>query len=42
MPSQPALVIIDADGGVQQLFGAVEEDVLDGLLTDTVSSPATP
>ena len=37
VPAQPALVIIDADGGVQQLFGAVDEDLLDDILADTVS-----
>ena len=36
IPAQPALVIIDAAGAVQQLFGAVDEDELDGLLTDAV------
>lgn len=36
IPAQPALVIIDAAGEVQQLFGAVDEDKLDGLLTDAV------
>jgi len=37
VPSQPALVIIDADGGVQQLFGAVDDGLLDDILADTVS-----
>ncbi len=33
VPGQPALVIIDAEGEVQQLFGAVDEALLDELLT---------
>ena len=33
VPSQPALVIIDAQGEVQQLFGAVDGELLDELLT---------
>ena len=37
VPSQPALVIIDAAGDVQQLFGAIDADLLDDMLTDTVS-----
>lgn len=37
VPSQPALVVIDAAGGVQQLFGAVDEALLDDILTDAVS-----
>jgi len=37
VPSQPALVIIDAAGNVQQLFGAVDADLLDDILTDTVN-----
>lgn len=36
IPQQPALVIIEADGGVQQLFGAVDEGLLDDLLADAV------
>ena len=34
IPSQPAMVIIDASGTKQQLFGAVDSDLLDGLLAD--------
>jgi peroxiredoxin len=34
VPSQPALVIVGADGEVQQLFGAVDEALLDSILTD--------
>ena len=37
VPAQPALVIIDADGGTQQLFGAVDEALLNDLLTDATS-----
>ena len=36
IPSQPAFAVIDAAGTVQQLLGAVGDDVLDGILTDTV------
>ena len=36
VPSQPALVIIDTSGEVQQLFGAVDDDLLDDLLADTL------
>lgn len=36
IPAQPALVIIDANGTEQQLFGAVESDVLDGLISDVL------
>ena len=37
VPGQPALVIIDAAGGVQQLFGAVDEALLNDLLTDATT-----
>ncbi|MBI4934563.1 MAG: redoxin domain-containing protein [Actinobacteria bacterium] len=33
VPSQPALVVISPDGEVQQLFGAVDEALLDDILT---------
>lgn len=33
VPGQPALVIIDAVGDVQQLLGAVDEALLNDLLT---------
>ena len=36
IPAQPAFVIIDANGTEQQLFGAVDSDVLDGLLADVL------
>ena len=36
VPAQPAFVIIDASGAVQQTFGAVDESELDGLLTDAI------
>lgn len=37
VPGQPALVIIDAAGGTQQLFGAVDEALLNDLLTDATA-----
>lgn len=37
VPAQPALVIVDTDGTVQQFLGAVESDTLDGLLTDVTA-----
>jgi hypothetical protein len=37
VPGQPALVIIDAAGGTQQLFGAVDEALLNDLLTDATT-----
>ncbi len=33
VPSQPALVVISPSGEVQQLFGAVDEAVLNDVLT---------
>ena len=36
VPQQPALVVIDAEGGVQQLFGAVDDDLLDNVLEDAL------
>lgn len=36
VPQQPALVVIDAEGGVQQLFGAVDDDLLDDILEGAV------
>jgi peroxiredoxin len=33
VPSQPALVVVSPDGEVQQLFGAVDEALLDDILT---------
>ncbi len=32
VPAQPALVVVDASGEVQTLFGAVDEETLDGIL----------
>ena len=32
IPAQPALVLVDAAGEVQTLFGAVDDETLDGLL----------
>ena len=37
VPSQPALVIVGVDGEVQQLFGAVDDELLDDLLTDATT-----
>ena len=37
VPSQPALVIIDAQGEMQQLLGAVDGELLDRLLTDATA-----
>ena len=34
--SQPALAVISADGEVQQVFGAVDDDTLDGILRRAV------
>ena len=36
IPAQPAFVIIDTNGTEQQLFGAVDGDVLDGLIADVL------
>lgn len=36
IPAQPALVIIDSAGSEQQLFGAVDSDLLDGLISDVL------
>jgi peroxiredoxin len=33
VPAQPALVVVSPDGKVQQLFGAVDEALLDDVLT---------
>lgn len=37
VPSQPALVIIAPDGEVQTLFGAVDDDLVDSLITDALA-----
>lgn len=37
VPSQPAFVVIGADGQGQQMFGAVEPAVLDSVLTGVTS-----
>lgn len=34
VPSQPALVVVDASGRAQQLFGAVEPELLDSILSN--------
>lgn len=38
VPSQPAMAIILPDGEVQTIFGAADEDFLDGLLSDAVDA----
>ena len=38
VPGQPALVIVDTDGRVQQILGAIDEARLDQLLTDVTAS----
>ena len=37
VPGQPALVVVDTDGEVQQLLGAVDEELLDDILGDVTS-----
>ena len=37
VPGQPALVVVDTDGQVQQLLGAVDEELLDDILGDVTS-----
>lgn len=32
--SQPALVVVDVQGGEQQIFGAVEDELLRSILTN--------
>ena len=34
VPAQPAFVLVDAEGQVETLLGAVDEETLDGLLTN--------
>ncbi len=36
VPAQPALAIITPDGEVQQIFGAVDDETLDGILSAAV------
>lgn len=36
IPAQPAFVIIERDGTMQQVFGAVDGDLLDSLITDAL------
>jgi hypothetical protein len=38
IPAQPALVLIDSDGEIQTLLGAVEADTLDSAL-EVLTSP---
>ncbi|MGH9133349.1 MAG: TlpA family protein disulfide reductase [Ilumatobacteraceae bacterium] len=33
IPTQPAIVLVDATGGVTTLFGAVDDEALDAALT---------
>jgi hypothetical protein len=37
VPGQPALVVVDTDGQVQQLLGAVDEELLDEILGGVTS-----
>lgn len=37
VPSQPAFAIVDADGSVELVQGAVDEATLDEILTDATS-----
>jgi peroxiredoxin len=37
VPSQPALVVISRSGEVQQLFGAVDETLLNDVLTSATA-----
>jgi peroxiredoxin len=37
IPAQPALVLVDSDGDVQTMLGAVEADTLDSALEDLTS-----
>lgn len=36
IPVQPAFVIVERDGTVQQVFGAVDGDLLDSLISDAL------
>lgn len=36
IPVQPAFVLIEADGTVQQIHGAVDGDLLDSLISDAL------
>lgn len=38
VPVQPAMAIILPDGEVQTLFGAADEALLDGILSDAVDA----
>ena len=37
VPSQPALVVVDPSGEIQQVLGAVESELLDSMLADATS-----
>ena len=37
IPAQPAFVLVDDTGQVETLLGAVDEETLDGLLTNLTS-----
>jgi peroxiredoxin len=36
IPGQPAFVLIEPDGGVQQILGAVDGDLLDSLIENAL------
>jgi hypothetical protein len=36
VPAQPAFVLIEPDGGVQQILGAVDSDLLDSLIENAL------
>jgi len=36
VPSQPALVVVEPDGTIQQLFGAIDDGLLDRVLTTAI------
>ena len=38
VPGQPAFVVIDTDGTVQQFFGALDEAEIDAILTDVTAA----
>ena len=37
VPGQPAFVLIEADGTVQQILGAVDSELLDSLIGDALA-----
>ena len=36
IPGQPAYVLIAVDGTLQQIYGAVEDELLDSLISDSL------